>query len=68
MIKIVKTLLQLEQFLNEFRARFTMPSYSSFSYLCGALSVCDKSKTVSNLCDTMAECREGKKARSSYNW
>jgi SRSO17 transposase len=30
--------------------------------------VCDKSKTVANLCDTMAECRKGKKARSSYNW
>jgi len=68
MIKIVKTPLQLEQFLNEFRDLFTIPSYGSFSDLCGALSVCDKSKTVSNLCDTMAECREGKKARSSYNW
>jgi len=30
--------------------------------------VCDKSKTVANLCDTMADCRKGKKARSSYNW
>jgi len=68
MIKIVKTPLQLEPFLNEFKDLFTKPSYGSFRDLCGALSVCDKSKTVANLCDTMAECRKGKKARSSYNW
>ncbi len=68
MIKIVKTPLQLESFLERFRDIFTKPSYVSFRDLCGALSVCDKSKTVSNLCDTMAECRKGKKARSSYNW
>jgi hypothetical protein len=68
MIKIVKTPLQLEPFLDRFRDLFTKPSYRSFWDLCGALSVCDKSKTVSNLCDTMAECRKGKKARSSYNW
>ena len=68
MIKIVKTPLQLEPFLDKFGYLFTKPSYESFWDLCGALSVCDKSKTVSNLCDTMAECRKGKKARSSYNW
>jgi SRSO17 transposase len=68
MIKIIKTPLQLEPFLNEFKDLFTKPSYGSFRDLCGALSVCDKSKTVANLCDTMAECRKGKKARSSYNW
>jgi SRSO17 transposase len=68
MIKIVKAPLQLEPFLNEFKDLFTKPSYFSFRDLCGALSVCDKSKTVANLCDTMAECRKGKKARSSYNW
>ena len=68
MIKIVKAPLQLEPFLDKFRDLFTKPSYSSFRDLCGALSVCDKSKTVANLCDTMAECSKGKKARSSYNW
>jgi len=68
MIKIINTPLQLEPFLTEFKDLFTKPSYGSFRDLCGALSVCDKSKTVANLCDTMAECRKGKKARSSYNW
>ena len=68
MIKIVKAPLQLEPFLNEFKDLFTKPSYGSFRDLCGALSVCDKSKTVANLCDTMAECSKRKKARSSYNW
>ena len=56
MIKIVKVPLQLEPFLDKFRDLFTKPSYRSFRDLCGALSVCDKSKTVSNLCDTMADC------------
>jgi len=68
MIEIVKVPLQLEPFLDKFRDLFTKPSYGSFRDLCGALSVCDKSKTVANLCDTMAGCRKGKKARSSYNW
>lgn len=68
MIKIVKVPLQLEPFLDKFRDLFTKPSYGSFRDLCGALSVCDKSKTVSNLCDTMADCSKGKKSRSSYNW
>jgi len=68
MIKIVKVPSQLEPFLDEFKDLFTKPSYGSFRDLCAALSVCDKSKTVTNLCDTMAECGKGKKARSSYNW
>lgn len=68
MIKILKAPLQLEPFLDEFGDLFTKPSYRSFRDLCAALSVCDKSKTVANLCDTMADCRKGKKARSSYNW
>jgi hypothetical protein len=61
MIKIVKVPLQLEPFLNEFKDLFTKPSYGSFRDLCGALSVCDKSKTVANLCDTMANVAKGKK-------
>jgi len=68
MIKILKAPLQLEPFLDEFKDIFTKPSYRSFRDLRAALSVCDKSKTIANLCDTMADCREGKKARSSYNW
>jgi len=68
MIKILKAPMQLEPFLNEFGDLFTKPSYRSFRDLCAALSVCDKSKTVANLCDTMADCSKGKKARSSYNW
>ena len=67
MIKIVKVPLQLEPFLDKFRDLFTKPSYGSFRDLCGALSVCDKSKTVSNLCDTMADCSKGKKSRSSVS-
>ena len=59
MIKKIKVPLQLEPFSNEFKDLFTKPSYGSFRDLCGALSVCDKSKTVANLCDTMAECRKG---------
>ncbi|MFZ2183780.1 MAG: IS701 family transposase, partial [Methanothrix sp.] len=55
MIKIVKVPLQLEPFLKKFEDLFTKPSYCSFRDLCGALSVCDKSKTVANLCDTMAD-------------
>ncbi len=55
MIKIVKTPLQLEPFLDKFKDLFTKPSYSSFRDLCEALSVCDKSKTVANLCDTMGD-------------
>jgi hypothetical protein len=68
MIKILKAPMQLEPFLNEFGDLFTKPSDRSFRDLCAALSVCDKSKTVANLCDTMADCSKGKKARSSYNW
>ncbi|MDD2835145.1 MAG: IS701 family transposase [Methanothrix sp.] len=68
MIKILKAPLQLEPFLDEFGDLFTKPSYRSFRDLCAALSVCDKSKTVANLYDTMADCRKEKKARSSYNW
>jgi hypothetical protein len=61
MIKIVKAPLQLEPFLDKFRDLFTKPSYRSFRDLCGALSVCDKSKTVANLCDTMANVAKGKR-------
>jgi len=68
MIKILKPPLQLEPFLDEFGDLFTKPSYGSFRDLYAALSVCDKSKTIANLCDAMADCRKGKKARSSYNW
>jgi SRSO17 transposase len=68
MIKLVKVPLQLELFLKEFQDLFTRPSYNSFCDMCSALSVCDKSKTVSHLSDTMAKDREGTKSRSSYNW
>ncbi len=68
MIRLVKTPKKLEHFLNEFNDLFTRPSYESFSDMISAVSVCDKSKTISNLTDTMANDREGKKARSSYNW
>jgi len=33
-----------------------------------AIAVCDKSKTVSNLHETMANDNKEKKGRSSYNW
>ena len=68
MIKLVKTPLQLEPFLKGFKDLFTMPSYNSFRDMISALSVCDKSKTISHLSDTMAKDREGTKSRSSYNW
>lgn len=67
MIEIVKAPLQLEPFSNKFKDLFTKSSRGSFRDICGALSVCDKSETVANICDTVVECREGKKARSSHN-
>jgi hypothetical protein len=68
MLRLVKTPRKLEPFLKEFSDMFTHPSHKSFSDMISAVSVCDKSKTISNLTDTMANDREGKKARSSYNW
>lgn len=68
MIKLVKSPLQLEPFLKEFKDLFTKPSYNSFCDMSSALSVCDKSKTISHLSDTMAKDRKGTKSRSSYNW
>jgi len=53
---------------NEFKDLFTKPSYNSFCDMSSALSVCDKSRTVSHLSDTMAKDRESTKSRSSYNW
>jgi len=49
MVKLVNTPLQLEPFLKEFKDLFTSPSYNSFCDMSSALSVCDKSKTVSHL-------------------
>jgi hypothetical protein len=54
-VKVVKVPLQLEPFLDKFRDLFTKSSYGSFRDLCGALKVCDKSKTVANLRDTMVD-------------
>jgi SRSO17 transposase len=68
MVRLVKVPFQLELFLKEFQDLFTRPSYNSFCDMCSALSVCDKSKTISHLSDTMAKDREGTKSRSSYNW
>jgi SRSO17 transposase len=54
--------------MNDFSDLFTKPGFVSFRYLTTAIAVCDKSKTVFSLHDTMASSNREKKGRSSYNW
>lgn len=68
MIKLIKTPSKLAPFLESFSDLFTRPSFCSFSHMTSAIAVCDKSKTISNLHETMADDNKKKKGRSSYNW
>ncbi len=68
MYKVVKTPSLLDPFLDEFADLFTKPSYSSFCNLVIAIAVCVKSKTISNLHETISNSNVKKKSRSSYNW
>jgi hypothetical protein len=68
MNKLVKVPSKLNPYLANFSDLFTKPSFVSFCYLTTAIAVCDKSKTVFNLHDAMADDNKEKKARSSYNW
>jgi hypothetical protein len=68
MNKLVKVPSKFDPYLANFSDLFTKPSFESFCYLTTAIAVCDKSKTIFNLHDTMAKDNRDKKARSSYNW
>jgi SRSO17 transposase len=65
---LVKTSSKLFSFLEDYSDLFTRPSFCSFSHMTSAIAVCDKSKTISNLHETMADDNNKKKGRSSYNW
>jgi hypothetical protein len=67
MFKLVKVPSKLSPFLAGFSDLFTRPSFSSFCHITSAIAICNKSKTVYNLHETMADNNE-KKGRSSYNW
>jgi hypothetical protein len=68
MNRLVKIPSALKPYLSNFCNNFTEPSYISFCHLVTALAVCDKSKTIYNLHETMADNLKKKKGRSSYNW
>lgn len=68
MNKLVKVPSKLSPYLSGFSDLFTRPSYTSFCHMTVSIAVCDKSKTIFNLHETMAEDNEEKKGRSSYNW
>lgn len=68
MNKLVRVPLKLNPYLASFSDLFTRPSYVSFCHVTTTIAVCDKSKTVFNLHETMADDNKDKKGRSSYNW
>jgi hypothetical protein len=68
MNKLVKVPSKFNPYLSNFSDLFTKPGFVSFRYLTTAIAVCDKSKTVFSLHDTMANGNREKKGRSSYNW
>lgn len=68
MNKLVKVPLKLNPYLASFSDLFTRPSYVSFCHLTTTIAVCNKSKTIFNLHETMADDNKEKKGRSSYNW
>jgi len=67
-IKLVKLPGEFVSFAEGFRDLFTKPSYGSFCHMLGAVAVCDESKNVENLCETLAADIDDKKGRSSYGW
>ena len=68
MNKLVKVPSKLNPYLASFSDLFTRPSFTSFCHLTTTIAVCDKSKTIFNLHETMADDNREKKGRSSYNW
>ncbi|VUT28141.1 MAG: hypothetical protein SYNGOMJ08_00703 [Candidatus Syntrophoarchaeum sp. GoM_oil] len=68
MFKLVKIPDELESFVEGFKDLFTKPSHKSFTHMIAAISVCNKSKTVYNLYETMLDDCNDKKARSTYDW
>mgnify|MGYP001591539296 CR=1 FL=1 len=68
MNKLVKVPLKLNPYLASFSDLFTRPSFTSFCHMTTTIAVCNKSKTIFNLHETMADNNQEKKARSSYNW
>jgi hypothetical protein len=68
MNKLVKVPSKFDPYLSSFSNLFTRPSYASFCHLTVSIAICDKSKTIFNLHETMADDNKEKKGRSSYNW
>jgi len=68
MNKLVKVPSKLNPYLASFSDLFTRPSFTSFCHMTSTTTVCDKSKTIFNLHETMADNNKEKKRRSSYNW
>jgi hypothetical protein len=68
MNKLVKVPSKLDPYLASFSDLFTRPSYVSFCHMTTTIAVCNKSKTIFNLHETMANDNKEKKGRSSYNW
>ena len=68
MNKPVKVPPKLTSYLSSFSDLFSRPSYVSFCHLTASIAVCDKSKTVYSLHETMADDNKEKKWRSSHNW
>jgi len=68
MNKLVKVPSKLDPYLSSFSDLFTRPSYTSFCHMIASISVCDKSKTIFSLHETMADDNKEKKGRSSYDW
>jgi phosphopantetheine adenylyltransferase len=68
MNKLAKVPSKFDPYLSSFSDLFTRPSYASFCHLTVSIAVCDKSKTIFNLHETMADDNKEKKGRSSYNW
>jgi len=68
MNKLVKVPLKLNPYLANFSDLFTRPSFISFCHITTTIAVCNKSKTVFNLHETMSDENKEKKGRSSYNW
>jgi len=68
MNKLVRVPSKFNPYLASFSDLFTRPSYVSFCHMTTTIAVCNKSKTVFNLHETMADDNKDKKGRSSYNW
>jgi len=67
MNKLVVVPSKFNPYLSNFSDLFTKPGFVSFRYLTTAIAVCDNSKTVFSLHDTMANGNGEKKGRSSYS-